>query len=454
MPRGSRGRASADPVAPAEPEGDGADAVEVDTILANRSGVIATGSTSIPNGTSDAPASDAASTNGAAVTVDPTVTETSDGVAVDADAAVPEPVAADTAEGATSVADPVDGATPVWSADVATGEETTETGTDALEAVDSDPATDDTADAGEVVADDADAPTADASDGGGPDDPDAPPAEGLAPQPKKKGSWLSGRNGAIVAGVAAAAVILVGAIVIGSGDGKSSSSSGVPAAASAAAGGKCAQYDVLSAMHAFNRPDNPTSIGTTDNLQSWTTENATFGLTGKQAFVAKRTSGEAAQAVVKMDAGDGTVCADIAGVSPDTGVIFRWQDPSNYWRVTAVPKVATWNITKVENGVATIVANTGVARVSDGTVISVRLLGPQIRVYVDAKLAKTIQSPFLASARYAGIVAAGPGSAAKSRWAGFIADSYTAADAKRTQAGAGKTLDGGTAAPTTTAGKK
>jgi hypothetical protein len=263
----------------------------------------------------------------------------------------------------------------------------------------------------------------------------APRAGRARPQARSKR-----RIGIIVGGVAAALVIAVGGVFIGMNRDDSASSTESQAKIASASGltGKCAGYDPKKATGGFSGPDSTTSLGrTTTTKKTWKTDAAEFGISGSQAYVVSRLSGAPAQAVVTQSSANGVVCATISSVHLGTGVVFRQQDPANYWMFTAVPGYATWNVTLVQDGVPKLIGNTGLTTFDDGTVISAQMFGNKLNLYVNGKLRKSITSSKFAKARSVGIISAGDADAANlGRWRNFVADTYSHAPSKSKQSAA------------------
>lgn len=239
-----------------------------------------------------------------------------------------------------------------------------------------------------------------------------------------------GRTIAIFGGIAAAALIGVAAVLVGVNRDNSAASRASSTSVVAGNGltGKCAKYDPAAATRGFNEPDSETSLGRTNTKKVWKTDAAVFGVSGNQAYVSSRLSGAPAQAVVTMSSSNAVVCATVSSVHLGTGIVFRLQDPANYWMFTAVPGYATWNVTIVQDGVPTLVGNTGLTTFEDGTVISAQTYGNKLNFFVNGKLRKSITSSKLSKARGFGIIASGDAAAADlGRWKKFVADTYSSA---------------------------
>ncbi len=115
-----------------------------------------------------------------------------------------------------------------------------------------------------------------------------------------------------------------------------------------------------------------------------------------------------------------TVKASIPTVAPNAGLVFRYQDPSNYWAILAQVDLArpihdlivagTWDIVRAVGGVTTRVASFGVlACCTNGTNLSVSTQPNGTMLFSrEGIVAASLHDTTLARARGAGVVAGTP----------------------------------------------
>lgn len=125
-------------------------------------------------------------------------------------------------------------------------------------------------------------------------------------------------------------------------------------------------------------------------------------------------------AVTDIGGPDGTVSVTMPEIAEGTGIVFRYQDQSNYWSLVAVPGFATWNLSKVVENERRLVGNTGLAPIGEFTSVGVRLDGPIIEVTIDGRVLLEVTDEFLADETIAGLTAEQMGSV-QGRWDDFYA---------------------------------
>lgn len=96
----------------------------------------------------------------------------------------------------------------------------------------------------------------------------------------------------------------------------------------------------------------------------------------------------------------------IAKLADGVGLIFRYQDPSNYWGVRAVPTYGGWNIFKVVDGRETVV-RVLVGQAFDGTSVGVQQSGSRFRVVLNGLVRTTFDDKVLAKAPGVGMMSPG-----------------------------------------------
>lgn len=220
--------------------------------------------------------------------------------------------------------------------------------------------------------------------------------------------------GAVVAFVA---IAIVGVLIATSGDGGGGGGGGGGNDSTAAD----ARTDVgiFGTTDQFDRADSDTTLGDFAPGRPWSAEAGTWGIDADEAYMVR--GGEFRNhAVIGLGQGDGGAQVRLDKVVTNSGLVFRYVGPYNYWAVVAVPDVATWNVIKVVDGDQEVVGNTGQSPTADGTTVGVRLRGDTIEVIINGRIRKTIVDDFQADAGKVGITARGPDST-DARFDDFVA---------------------------------
>ncbi len=220
--------------------------------------------------------------------------------------------------------------------------------------------------------------------------------------------------GAVVAFVA---IAIVGVLIATSGDGGGGGGGGGGNDSTAAD----ARTDVgiFGTTDQFDRADSDTTLGDFAPGRPWSPETGTWGIDADEAYLVR--GGEFRNhAVIGLGQGDGGAQVRLDKVVTNSGLVFRYVGPYNYWAVVAVPDVATWNVIKVVDGDQEVVGNTGQSPTADGTTVGVRLRGDTIEVIINGRIRKTIVDDFQVDAGKVGITARGPDST-DARFDDFVA---------------------------------
>ncbi len=90
-------------------------------------------------------------------------------------------------------------------------------------------------------------------------------------------------------------------------------------------------------------------------------------------------------------------------VTTGWGVVFRYRDAGDYWRVSAVPAFGTFNIFKVVGGVDTRVGSTQLTSFGSTSTVGIRLRPRAFTVFVDGFETVTIHDDAMADGRRAGL---------------------------------------------------
>jgi hypothetical protein len=188
---------------------------------------------------------------------------------------------------------------------------------------------------------------------------------------------------------------------------------------------------------AFDRPDG--SLGKTPTGQAWKVDSGSWGVRGQEAVLNSPPTAAANIATVDIGRTAGWVQVTATTAPDGVGVVFRYQDPKNYWRIVAVPGYGTFNVFKVINGVETRVGATGLTTVNTIDVgankvgvnvnIGIRMRGEDFTFFIDGFETVTMHSTELIKAHRAGIVVASD-KGKDARFAGFAAGPLTLAGAQ------------------------
>jgi hypothetical protein len=172
----------------------------------------------------------------------------------------------------------------------------------------------------------------------------------------------------------------------------------------------------------FDRPDNATTLGKSTTGEDWEAVTGTWGVANKQAYLAaKNTNGPRNMAVVDLGTGDGSVQAKANKLVDGWGLAFRVRGPNAWWALKAVPKAATFNLVKFQDGNEIKVDNVGLTKLGDDTTVRVEFVGDTITVFLNGNAVRTIQDSYLLSnGTKAGLFADGAG-ATEARWSEFVA---------------------------------
>ncbi|HEX3540134.1 MAG TPA: hypothetical protein VHT75_06765 [Acidimicrobiales bacterium] len=157
----------------------------------------------------------------------------------------------------------------------------------------------------------------------------------------------------------------------------------------------------------FDRPDNPTDLGAIAGGPAWHPITGGWGVLGGAAVVSAPVPENLAVVALARPAAIAGVT--LATLREGAGLVFRYQDPDNFWYVTAAPSFATWSIGRVLDGTNEVVGNTGLSPVGDGTTVAVRTTSRLVDVALNGVIVKTVTDPTLGHAVGAGLMAGGAG---------------------------------------------
>jgi hypothetical protein len=155
---------------------------------------------------------------------------------------------------------------------------------------------------------------------------------------------------------------------------------------------------------AFDRENAP-SLGAPVQGPAWSAVGVDWGIEDRQARIMARAGDAQAVVLTAAPSGDARVEVVLAVLENEAGLVFRFQDLNNYWKLVAVPHAATFVLSKIVDGQLVVVGNAGVTNVLDGTTIGVELDGPSITILVDGVERGAFEDDDLATATGVGLLA-------------------------------------------------
>jgi hypothetical protein len=230
---------------------------------------------------------------------------------------------------------------------------------------------------------------------------DALNARRFAHSRRRASGWLTGsRRQWVLVGALFLAVIIVGLVL---------ESSKSPKAAGTSDSSR-------RIVDSFKRTGG--SLGRSDSGDVWTEVRGKWATSAKTARV-RQPAPLRSIAVVDSRTRGGTVAVTVATPCAGCGLVFRFRDPSNYWRLVASPQFATWGLSKVVNGQERLVATTGLSSSRPGTVVSVSVRDSRIEVGINSILRISVLDTDLLEAPGVGLIGTGA-TATQGRWSAFM----------------------------------
>ncbi len=157
----------------------------------------------------------------------------------------------------------------------------------------------------------------------------------------------------------------------------------------------------------FDRAPSNT-LGRSTTGQQWNVASGEWGVKAREAVLVSTPSDTPSVATIDVGRSDGWVQATATTAPQGFGVVFRYRDAKNYWRIVAVPDYATFNVFKVVNGRESKVTASGIGVVTydkTNVTIGIRLEDDRFTIYVDGRdTGVTLRSTELANAHRAGLV--------------------------------------------------
>lgn len=175
---------------------------------------------------------------------------------------------------------------------------------------------------------------------------------------------------------------------------------------------------VSTTVDTFNRADADTLGTTSDGAKTWRLVGATpvFGIRSNQAAIVSVASGRAF-AVIDQGSGDATMkvtVADIGSAPTNTAIVFRVQDIDNYLSVARFSGSDNrYNLTSRIAGTQSNRATAATAQWTNGDVLEVTLVGPNVVLEVNGEVIITTSISSLLTAGAHGIYGATTSTAAR-----------------------------------------
>ncbi|MDQ6783754.1 MAG: hypothetical protein M3063_09990 [Actinomycetota bacterium] len=156
----------------------------------------------------------------------------------------------------------------------------------------------------------------------------------------------------------------------------------------------------------FDRADDPAALGTVSGGPPWRPLAGIWGIANQQAYLSAPPGGSG---LAMIDVGRPVAATEVrlADVETGAGLVFAFQDPSDYWAVEAAPGYGTWNVVEVVQGVVHSRGNVGLVPTAAGTVVTATMSAATVNVAIDGQAARTLSDPALGSSTEAGLVVSG-----------------------------------------------
>jgi hypothetical protein len=164
---------------------------------------------------------------------------------------------------------------------------------------------------------------------------------------------------------------------------------------------------------AFDRRPPADGLGRSPGGQQWQSVRGSWGISQGRARTHAATPQLApALATVDRPDPDGVVAVSVAQVAPGAGLLFRYEDPSNFWAVVVRPDSDEWLVVAVVDGMIVRQQVVGGGFLSPAAVapdaqLELHLDGPWIDLFINDVKAEALYDERLQAATGAGLVAGG-----------------------------------------------
>jgi hypothetical protein len=172
-------------------------------------------------------------------------------------------------------------------------------------------------------------------------------------------------------------------------------------------------------VDSFDRADDPESLGEADLGGPWEAVAGTWGIRDNRA-VTSAAEGQDGPSLAIISGGPANRLTEVtlSVVEAGTGLVFRYQDPQNYWAVTADGGGASWSVVQVTEGQLAVVATID-EPARDGTTVSVSQRPNRLRFHFEGVFTTQIDEPALPDERQSGLILI-PGSGGEPQWDRFF----------------------------------
>lgn len=138
----------------------------------------------------------------------------------------------------------------------------------------------------------------------------------------------------------------------------------------------------------------------------WSVAGGTFDSNGDGLAAHPRQVGHPAIAVVDLGRPLTSFTVDLGSPARATGIVFRYQDPFNYWTLIAAPGYATWVIFERTAGTTHYVGNTsGLDLLPDRDTVTLTFSDAVVTIAINGQTRQTLSSRELATATGIGFIA-------------------------------------------------
>lgn len=221
----------------------------------------------------------------------------------------------------------------------------------------------------------------------------------------------------IAAGIAAG--LLLGSAREGSGNAAITSPTSAPIAPDGRSSTDTSDLPTLGLFDSFSRPDS-NELGFTESGREWVEAAGVWSIESQSAVVSQPNSGGPSIAVANTRTTRSVVQVTMASVERAAGLVFRYENPFNYWAMTAAPGGGTWTISQVSRGETVVVGTLGPTRVDDNTTIAVRSDEDSMDFFVNGTEVTSITTTDSPGGTFVGLIGRGP-EIVDARWVNFAA---------------------------------
>jgi len=159
----------------------------------------------------------------------------------------------------------------------------------------------------------------------------------------------------------------------------------------------------------FNRPSGP--LGSSLATGEWTVVRGTWAIVDGRATV-DRGDEPLTLATIELGTADVRAQVTVTDASRASGLAFRVVDEANYWLWTIAPDFATFVLTQVKGGEATVIGNSGLTSTKPGSTLGVHADGKRIELLANGAVVKRFDDDAATPGTRIGLATMGRGPAA------------------------------------------